>query len=403
MPVDYESETETETEREVCWRAGCISTDTGTWHNRRGLPICDSCHCIAYSYCDECETSVGDEHYNQDLERCQRCADEQGYSQCCNCSDWEHEDNLIDSCCSGCWEPETERGEEYGLEGLVVEYHHGSNWCTPNDPTRGNFFRGSNAEEFQGPGSFGDPDPNVYYGLEFEFENPNSDMRPAIERIMSAQFGHLETDGSLDEGLELITRPADMDAWSGLFGHEFAVARAAIIEAGGTFRAPKTGQHIHVSRSAFKDLNHLSRLAIFMQHGSNSEYIYQLSGKTRDNFNRYSHCNKYAPSHSRFGRVRSEFRAAVKHQRDDRSRAVNLTKQGTIEVRFFSGSNDELDVLGSIQMVASLVDYLRDMSSADAIAGGLLCQSFNTWLMDQEDYPLAKRLVWGRVDIGLYS
>ena len=391
----------------ICFRTDCGRvTDENCWHNRRGLPICESCHDMLYVLCDYCETSVYPEFFEPALSRCNSCVEDSGYSICPGCEDWEvlGWNGLCDYCEENRESEDGYLGSGFGLDGLVVEYHNGAHWLDRGNPAAGNYFRGSAAESFWRGTSYADAgDSSVYFGLEFEFEDPNSDMRPAIERIMDSELGHVETDGSLDSGLELITRPADMEAWRGRFGYEFATARAAIVEAGGTFNACTTGQHIHVSRSAFTGgLSHLARLAIFVQHAANTEYIFQLSGKTRYNFDRYSHCNKYAASYYLAGRNRSEFRRALVEKLDDRSRAVNLTKDGTIELRFWAGSNSEADVHGSLEWTAAVIEYLSDIGSAEINGGALLCQSFNTWLLDQEGrFPLAVRLVLSRVKVDM--
>ena len=378
------------TDYPICFRTDCGRlTDENCWHNRRGLPICDPCHDMHYVCCDYCETSVYPEFYEPELSRCNSCVEDSDYSRCPMCNDWERIEWGNDYC-NYCIENSDEHlGSEHGLDGLVVEYHNGARWLDRDCPEAGNYFRGSAGESFWRTVSAARIDPNVYYGVEFEFEDANYDMRPAIERIMDAELGHLETDGSLDDGLELISRPATMEAWRGRFGYEFATCRAGIIEAGGTFDSNTVGQHIHVSRSAFSGggLSHLARLAIFVQHAANTEYIFQLSGKYWR------------------GRTRSEFRRALVEKLDDRSRAVNLTKSGSVELRFWAGTNSEADLHGSLEWTQAIIEYLADLTRfADIEAGGLLCQSFNTWLLDQEDrFPLAVRLVLSRVKVGMLA
>jgi hypothetical protein len=391
MSYDYQEQPS----KEKCFRDDCDNFGDERFHNRRNLIICSECHQRLYTKCPECWVSVWDEYFHGYANSCNECARDNGYVSCSSCGEDCHEDDLTgQGTCGDCYDYEyDDHGAEHGLEGLVGDYHSGARWLDSNYPEQGNYFRGSSASEIQISNC--KTDPNTYFGIEFEFEDPDPDMRPALERIIEQQIGHVETDGSLNEGLELITRPADFEAWHGLFGHEFAQARSSIKAFGGNFAGPKVGQHIHVSRAAFSNVGHLARAVIF--HQFNGEYIFHLSGKTRDNFERYSHVNKYAPSVNRHGLNRSELRTALKNRRDDRSRALNLTKEHSVEFRFWGGSNLDSDVISTVQWCHALIEYLRTMNSGEAIAGGLLSHSFHEFLVQSVEYSGALDMVNRRV------
>jgi len=160
-----------------------------------------------------------------------------------------------------------------------------------------------------------------------------------------------------------------------------------MIELRATFEAYTVGAHVHVSRVAFADDNHLARFAIFGTH--NAEYMRALSGRTSGE--RYAHLDKYQ------SRTR-QFRNAIKRRQDDRSRWCNLTNRETVEVRLFAGSNTFDDYLAHIEWIAALIEYTKDLTANDCLYGALLSQSFTQWLADST-YQRAHKLALGRVPV----
>ena len=186
--------------------------------------------------------------------------------------------------------------------------------------------------------------------------------------------------------MEVITEPATYGEWTnGGMGEVMREFHARMIELGATFEAYTVGAHVHVSRNAFTDDNHLARFAIFGTH--NAEYMRSISG--RQGVGRYAHLDKYEPR---------QFGNAIKQRRDDRSRWCNLTNRHTVEVRLFAGSNSFDDYLAHIEWITALIEYTRDLTANDCLVGALLSQSFTQWLADSR-YTLAHKLALSRVPV----
>ena len=352
-----------------------IEFDDINYRNRDGIAICDSCHDDGYSFCNCCDVSVSDSHYNNYTDMCQRCTNDR-YTYCADCNDitdndyvfWSEHDS--ESRCESCHDDHM--CEHYDNESRipnVLGYHSGAPW--------GIRFHDSNGH--------GDVINGVtYFGVELECEYVSADIGDTIGVLMDNRIGHAETDGSLGEGIEFITQPATLSAWRDSFGDTIRDYMATVQSFGGTFAADSCGAHVHVSRAAFDNDTHLFRFVTFMRH--NESFIRVISGRNDSSIDHWAKVNRY-----RSGDLRHE----VKHSNGDRYRAVNLNNKNTVEVRIFAGSNDFADILGSIELLSAIVEYVRDLTISDVNIGALFVNSFITWLMDAElcDYDHARNLI----------
>ena len=344
-----------------------IPDDEIVWRNRDGVAICESCHSSYWSCCQTCGVSVRDEHYDGDMDMCNACVRE-NYTACADCGSMCDNDYGIyhseyDSTarCEEChYESERSSRIEY-----VGEYHSGAPW-------------GMLYHTAYGVGDY--PAGLVYYGVELEHEHADSDLEPYLEGLHDKRIAHAEMDSSLDEGIELITQPATLEAWRGVFGDSIRDYMSNAQRVGADFGAGTCGAHVHVSRTAFADDNHLSRVAVFMTH--NPEHVLLVSG--RRYLDQWSKATPYAGA----------LRRAVKSRSGDRYRAVNLNNHATVEFRLFAGTNDYADIIGSIEYVTALIEYTRDLLVSDITIGALLADSFMAWLdSEAENYPYARALV----------
>ena len=360
----------------ICSEA--IEIDDIHFRNRDGVAICDDCHCERYYYCDYCCVSVGAIHWNHRTDMCGRCTRE-NFVTCVDCdsltpndyayySEWDS-----DARCESC-HIDYEDGESSRIPN-VVGYHEGAPWDM----------------QFHHIGGYSsDPDGLTYFGVELECEYVSPSIGDVIGDLMSARIGHAETDGSLSNGIEFITQPATLMAWRDSFGDSVREYMASVQQCGGTFEADSCGAHVHVSRTVFDNDTHLFRFVTFMRH--NESFIKAISGRASSSIDQWAKVNRY-----RAGELRRE----VKRQSGDRYRAVNLNNASTVEVRAFAGSNCFSDILGSIELISAIIEYVRELTISDVNIGALFADSFITWLMDAElcDYDHARSLVATRYGI----
>ena len=355
---------ETDEECRTCDEA--IPEDEVNWRNRDGVAICDSCHSDHWYYCQGCDVSVRHENYDTYLDMCNACVRE-NYTACTDCGSMRDNDYGIYHSgdgyprCEEChWDYEGSSGIEY-----VGEYHSGAPW-------------GMTYHTAYGVGD--SPAGLVYYGVELEHEHADSDLVPYLETLHGKRIAHAEKDSSLDDGIELITQPATLEAWRGVFGDSIRDYMTSAQRVGATFDESTCGAHVHVSRTAFIDDNHLSRVAVFMTH--NPDHVLAVSG--RSYLDQWAKATPYAGA----------LRRAVKARSGDRYRAINLNNSATVEFRLFAGTNDYTDILGSIEYVTALIEYTRDLLVSDITIGALLADSFIAWLnSDVANYPHARALV----------
>lgn len=339
---------------------------------RTGKGICESCCDDRWTFADCCQVYVLSRAYDNYNDMCNMCVNENFFT-CESCGQLIHNDYYYENgYCESCY---NDNDEQDGIHG----YHSGVPWGERTYHTD----EGKTYESEQDR-------TLTYFGIEFECEGVSrTNYYDRLMQLEHAEFAHAEQDSSLNDGMEVITEPATMSQWvGGGMGAAMRDFHEAMLGEGITFEGDRIGAHVHVSRVAFKNDNHLSRFALFGTH--NVEYMRALSGRESEG---YAHLNKYE---------RSNFRHAIKRQRDDRSRWCNLTNRHTIEVRLFAGSNNYEDYLAHIEWIAALIEYTKDLNANDCLYGALLAQSFTQWLADS-DYTLAHKLAMSRVPVSLLS
>jgi len=339
--------------------------------SRTGRLLCGECVDKDWSFCHNCDVYVRDTHYNGDHDMCNRCLSD--YRECNDCGYFAHIDCLYwcddeEYRCDSCHDSYS--NSDSGIP-YLHEYHSGNPngrkfWDVEDEPTH-------------------DPVKSQHFGVELESEGFDYMLGSIFESLEDDYIGHAETDGSLDRGTEFITNPATLDGWRGQFGLRVAEFMHDAKRNGSDFGRDSCGTHVHVSRTTFKDDMHLARLATFMIH--NPKFIEKVSG--RRYLDRWSKVSKYD---------KGELRSNIKWKNGDRYRALNLCNKDTVEVRMFAGNNEFHTVLGYVEFVAAIVEYTRDITINDILAGALLAENFTTWLEDAElsDYPYALQLVTTR-------
>lgn len=364
------------TETEPCRRCEIeLHYDDVEYRNRSGQAICEDCHSDHYYMCEACGISVLAQYLNLESGMCGECTREH-YTECSDCGVLRHNDDTYwseydsESRCESCYYDHVDSMENGENIPNVFGYHSGAPWGLV----------------FHNMTSYHDsPIHTTYFGVELECEYVDSGISDTLETMMSKRIGHAETDSSLDQGIEFITQPATLGAWRYDFGDKVRQYMARVLDHGGTFAQSTCGAHVHVSRTAFDNENHLARFITFMRH--NESFILAISG--RETLEQWAKVNAY-----RSGDMRRE----IKNKRGDRYRAVNLNNADTVEIRAFAGSDSFADILGSVEFIDALINYTRDLSISDINIGALFADSFTTWLNDPElsNYPAARALIANR-------
>ena len=202
-----------------------------------------------------------------------------------------------------------------------------------------------------------------YFGVELEVDDggeSDSNARSLMEIAnQSANRLYIKHDGSLDDGMELVSHPMSLKYHMNVMPWPELIARCK--EMGYTsHRAGTCGLHVHVSRDAFGETEEdqdaaIARLLFFVEKFWDE--LLKFSRRTQHQLDQWA---------ARYG-----YKNEPKEILDDdkykncrgRYTAVNLTNDETIEFRLFRGTLKLNTFLATLQMVDRICDvalYLSD-------------------------------------------
>ena len=297
--------------------------------------LCESCADELTVVCDACgeriysEDAVEDSNYTL----CESCFDED-YVRCADCDRILRRDRVYwdddDAYCSSCWDEHCS---------VIHEYSY-----TPDLVFHGKGLR--------------------HFGVELEIDGGGT-VNSNAEKLLNianadAENLYIKTDGSLDEGLELVTHPMTLEyhlnemPWS-------AVLRKAqeldyLSHAAGT-----CGLHVHISRLAFgctyeQQEAAIARLLYFVEKFWAE--LLRFSRRTQSQMNRWA---------ARYGikLTPTDQMCHAKNSCAGRYTAVNLTNSDTVEIRMFRGTLKLNTLKATLQMVNHLCEVAVSFSDSE--------------------------------------
>lgn len=300
--------------------------------------ICEDCALDFTVICDCCGTRIWEDDAVSDEHRilCTGCY-ERNYTRCIECdriipNTEAYFDDNNDSFCEDCWNKlyEQKQIHEYSYKPCPIFYGNGPR----------------------------------YFGLELEIDGAGRDEYAARHILGAAnalaKHLYIKTDGSLDDGMELVTHPMTLDyhmnhmPWNDVLDEARALG----------FKSHQTktcGLHIHISRTAFGDTDieqegAIARLLYFVEKFWTE--LLRFSRRTERQINRWA---------ARYGMKLSplEMLDCAKHAYAGRYMAVNLTNYSTIEIRIFRGTLKLNTLLATLQMVNAICDAALFMSDSE--------------------------------------
>lgn len=190
-----------------------------------------------------------------------------------------------------------------------------------------------------------------YFGVELEIDGAgetNGHARKLVEAAGSQGREHvyIKHDGSLEDGLEIVTHPMTLDYHLTEMPWGNVVAEA--LRMGYTSHKSCTcGLHVHVNRDAFGDTEAeqddvIARILFFVENHWNE--LLRFSRRTRDQMEQWA---------ARYGRKddpKAVLDSAKLHPYE-RYKCVNLTNRNTIEFRMFRGTLKLNTLIATLQMV----------------------------------------------------
>jgi hypothetical protein len=220
----------------------------------------------------------------------------------------------------------------------------------------------------------------LYMGLEIEIEKCSNYVNEMAERAGESwwepTFFYFKSDGSLmDEGAEMVTMPATMDAIKAIFpweGLEWLHSQGAR-----SFGYSSTGFHIHVSKSAFQPSHMYKFIKFQLKNVTLCEKIAQRSESHWASFDnqdmiqaRESMTKDYAE-----GKRRNNIRYS----------ALNFSPHETVELRYFKGNILPSAINRNIEFVQSLYDYTKQMTARDYIQHKWSVQAYYSYVQERKD------------------
>ena len=201
-----------------------------------------------------------------------------------------------------------------------------------------------------------------HFGVELEIDGAGQSREHAQQILAAAnreaEHLYVKTDGSLDDGLELVSHPMTLDY------HLSTMPWANVLEKSRALdytshKAGTCGLHVHISRKAFGITEEeqeaaIARLVYFVEHFWSE--VLRFSRRTQSQADRWA---------ARYG-VKLTPQDTKKHLKDThmgRYMAINLTNYHTVEVSIFRGTLKLNTFLSTLQFVNHLCDiavYLSD-------------------------------------------
>ncbi|MFR3787310.1 MAG: zinc-binding protein [Agathobaculum desmolans] len=302
-----------------------------------GDRLCQPCAERLTFICDECggrfyiESDAGDGHHSL----CRYCYDHH-YTRCDRCGVLIHNSDVCEFgeeyLCRDCY-------DDVRDDAVIHDYNY-----TPDL-----VFHGKGLRKF---------------GVELEIDNGGQCTSHA-ERLLrvanrQAENLYIKTDGSLDDGLELVTHPMTLDY------HLHEMPWGAVLDTARqmdyqSHSAGTCGLHVHISRMAFGCTYEaqeagIARLVFFVEKFWPE--LLRFSRRTQYQLNRWA---------ARYG-MKLCPKEQIDHAKNScagRYTAVNLTNADTVELRLFRGTLKLNTLTATLQLVDHLCEVAVSMSDTD--------------------------------------
>lgn len=346
-----------------------LSTDSGD-------VLC--CDCAKFCYRCEAAFDINENMvFVDDNEWCSRCA-EYYANWCDSCNEYSEENTYYiqdrsESWCVPCLDYAVycdDCGEYFasGCEDCVdATFIH--DWSYKPDP----IFHSVDSKE------------RLFFGVELEMEaRSGSDLTQASQyayRLEEKDLAYLKHDGSLSQGMELVTHPMAYD-----FYKDYAEDLWDTVEQLRTSYGMRSGDtstcgiHIHISRTGFSGGAHMHRFLNLVY--SNERLFSKLAGRHSDRWAKFNDVTRWDDN----GIGYKSFKRKLEDGRSsDRYSAVNTQNQHTLEMRIFKGSMLKDTLMAHLGLAHASVEYTRGLSVRDIANGALDARNFIAYLREHAD------------------
>lgn len=245
----------------------------------------------------------------------------------------------------------------------------------------------------------------LYLGMEWEIET-NDDRYDLAERVQEiiGDLGFIKEDGSLNNGIEIVTHPIAYDYFMDKFPWKKMVTT---LKEAGAFDTRETGIHVHASRAGFDGAPHTYKWLQLWHR--NQVKIQRMARRRSEQWAAFNSTDRtmskyYAKGYPRQGRLsyhdqmqmRRDLRRTTGYDFPDTSRyrAINVdTGRPTFEVRVFRSTVEEHVAQAALGLVQGTIEYTRQLSVYDIHANdGWKWKPFSQWVKKNADmYPALRK------------
>ncbi|MBQ3256642.1 MAG: amidoligase family protein [Oscillospiraceae bacterium] len=317
----------------TCSHCGCLITDGNYRLINDEDPICLDCVDNYCTTCERCGTLIYDDDVYGDDDHClcEHCY-ENHYTRCDNCDRVMHVNDSYghgDEClCYDCFNEKSSTIHDYSFKPEPIFYGKGER----------------------------------YFGVELEIDigGHDDDNAQSILEVgnVSDDCIYIKSDGSLNEGMEIVTHPMSLEYHMGYYWED--VLNECIHLGYRSHQTSTCGLHIHVNRSSLGDFTEhqeatISRILYFVEQHWNE--LLKFSRRSESAMNRWA---------ARYGYESSPKKLLDKaKERYGRYSAVNLCNKHTIEFRMFRGTLKLNTLLATLQLVNRICDVAFTFSDKE--------------------------------------
>lgn len=369
----------------ICSDCGCVIEDGNGFELSSGRIVCEDC-LDDYAYCECCEQYVECDTEEVDGEIvCEDCLSyyDDRYFQCAECNEWHRASRYDrieiwngDYICESCFEDYYARcedcGDVYHVDDMTYVDYEGY-YCAScmRDKHKIHDYSYKPEPVFKTGPSYHDVFYNSHsikellFGVELEIDQGNDPEDCAEDLTDACDDIYCKHDGSLDEGVEIVTHPCTLNyhlnhlGWSRLCqiarDHDFL-----------SNDARTCGLHVHVGRYQLGET--------WDERDEVVAKIVMLVERHWDTIVKFSR-RKESQLH---WAVKPEFeyeedeagslREALQTRSNGRYQAVNLTNSDTIEFRVFNGTLKPSTIFATLQFVNNICKYAMKHSVEEVMA-----------------------------------
>ena len=376
----------------ICAECGCIIEDESEATEIDGKWYCEDCVESEFTVCEVCgEYHPNDDmHYICEMDVCDDCLRNSGrFRRCEACDEWidiERDDYGSffggGTICEGCMESDDyEQCEDCGMwfdydciswdeddecyRCADCDRRHARkaihNYGYKPDP----IFKTGTHDHFYTDASI----KELLFGVELEIDKGDDPSRCAQEIIDNTEDIYCKHDGSLSDGVEIVSHPCTLEY------HRNSLGWDKICDIARKHRflsqdAKTCGLHIHVGRNQMGDNyrtqdetagkivllvdRHWDTLVKFTRRPAAK--LDQWAARPRV---KYDYCKRYG---------RSLTTVAQNTVDNGRYQAVNLENDATVEFRLFAGTLKVSTIYATLQLVSNIVTYAKDHTPDECMA-----------------------------------